>query len=531
MGTQRFNGLEVFMRQIFLFDTTLRDGLKSPGAVLSVMEKVRIAKQLSDLRVDVVEVGFPAASEEQFNVAERIAQEVTGPVIAVLARATNAQDFEIACKAVKSATRFRIHTFVPASREYREHFLKKSAGEVRELATGAVRIARNLASDVEFSLVDAFRANPDEIIQLVQAVAAAGAGTINLADTVGYATPADVSGLFQRIRKEVDRFREIIFSVHFHNDLGLAVANSLTAIQEGASQIHCTINGIGERAGNTPLEELAAVLAIRQDRFNAQSGILMTQLVPACRLVRRLTGVNLQPHKPIAGANAFSHEPTTPQLADVMGAAPFQIISPQSLGIPKMETPLTIDSSLEDFRRKAIELGCEVEGDQLQESYATFQEMASRKAHLFNADLELLLHSTNAEPQRYRLLYLSVNAGSISIPHATVQLEIDGQVVQDAGFGHGPIDAAFKTIFKIVRRFPRLVRYEVNAVTPGTDAQGEVTVRLQDGTLIVEGHATGTDIVLESARALVDGLNRLEAMNTHPEIFEFTDEESWVPIL
>lgn len=519
------------MRQISLFDTTLRDGLKSHGAVLSTAEKVRIARQLSNLRVDIVEVGFPAASEEQFTVAERIAREVAGPAIAGFARATNANDFEIAYKAIKSAPRFRIHTFVPASRSYRDHFLKKSALEVLELAAGAVRVAKNFAPEVELSLIDAFRAEPDEVIQLVRTAIEAGAGIVNLADTVGYATQADVTSLFQRILKEVDRSREIILSVHFHNDLGLAAANSLTAFQEGARQIHCTINGIGERAGNTPLEEIAAVLAVRSDRFDAEFGIEMAQLVPTCRLVRRLTGVNIQPHKPIAGANAFSHEPTTPQLADVKATAPFQIINPQSIGIALEGTPLNADSSMEDFRRKANELGFELEGDELQKFYTIFRELASRKAHLFNADLEHLLHTSTAEPQRYHLRYLSVNAGSISVPHATVQLEMDGEVVQDAGFGHGPIDAAFKTIFKIAKRFPKLIRYEVNAVTPGTDAQGEVTVRLQEGSSVAEGRATGTDIVLASAMALVNALNRFEAMNSLPELSEFTDEESWVPRL
>jgi 2-isopropylmalate synthase len=519
------------MKPINLFDTTLRDGLKSPGTILSIEEKVRVARQLAELRVDVVEVGFPAASEEQFTVVEKIAQEVTGPIIAVLARATNENDFEIAYKAVRTAPRFRIHTFVPASRKYREHFLKKSAQEVQELAVGAVRIAKNLASDVEFSLVDAFRADLDELIQLVRAVTEAGAGTVNLSDTVGFATPADVSELFQRIRKEVDLSRELTLSVHFHNDLGLAVANSLAAIQEGASQIHCTVNGIGERAGNTPLEELAAALAVRPDRLNAELGLRMTQLMPTCRLVRRLTGINLQPHKPIAGANAFLNEPTTPQLADVAGTPPFQIINPQAIGIPKEEPPLSSEMSLNEFQQKALELGCELEGDQLNDSYATFQELASQKTHLFRADLEHILHPSTPEGRRYHLHYLSVNAGSISVPHATVQLEVDGQILQDAGFGHGPIDAAFKTIFKIAKRSPKLLRYEVNAVTPGSDAQGKVTVRLQDGSSIVEGHSTGTDIVLASARALVDGLNRFAAMNTQPAISEFTDEESWLPKL
>lgn len=520
------------MGQILVFDTTLRDGTKSPGTILTIEEAVRIAKQLARLEVDVLEAGFPAASEEQYEVVERVAGGVKGPVIAVLARATNPRDFEIASKAVKHAERARIHTFVPASRAYREHFLKKSAAQTVELATAAVKMARQYTPDVEFSLVDAFRAEPADVIELVGSIIEAGATTVNLADTVGIALPSDVTKLLKRLREEVAGFDRAVLSVHCHNDLGMAVANSLAAIESGATQVHCTLNGIGERAGNTPLEELAAALSTHAAQLNAQTRIRLDQLYPASRLVRRLTGINLQPHKPVVGSNAFFYEASVPQLADSTEKPPYEILRPEKLGIQATADILTADSTLDQFRTRIGELGYELDPDMLGKCYHAFQELAAKKEYVFDADLELLVVSRSAmERLRYRLLYLNVTAGSISVPNATVQLEVDGQVLQDAGFGHGPVDAAFKTIFKMARRFPRLVRYEVDAITTGTDAQGEVTVRLEENGQLVDGRAVDTDIVLASAKALVDGLNKLERVGAQAAISEFTDEESWMPRL
>lgn len=520
------------MGQILIFDTTLRDGAKSPGIILTAEEEIRIAKQLARLQVDILEAGFPAASEEQYQVAERIAKNVTGPVIAVLARATNPRDFEIAWNSVKPAERARIHTFVPASRAYREHFLKKSAQQALEIGVAAVKMARKYTPDVEFSLVDAFRAAPDELIQLVRAVIDAGATTVNLADTVGIALPSDVTQLFKRLREEVQGFERTVFSVHCHNDLGMAVANSLAAIEAGATQVHCTVNGIGERAGNTPLEELVAALSTHASELKAQTRIQLDQIHPASRLVRRLTGINLQPHKPVVGSNAFFYEAGVPQLADSTEKPPYEIMRPEKLGIQPTADLSAATTTMEQFNERVCELGYELDGETLKECYRAFQELASKKEHLFDADLELLVAvQCTPEKLRYKLLYLNVTAGSISVPNATVQLEVDGQILQDAGFGHGPVDASFKTIFKIAKRFPRLLRYEVNAITTGTDALGEVTIRLQENDHLVDGRAADTDIVLASAKALVDGLNKLERVREHTAISEFTDEESWMPRL
>ncbi len=520
------------MRKILIFDTTLRDGLKSPGTMLSIDEKVRLAKQLARLQVDVLEVGFPAASQEQFEAAERIAREVEGPILAVLARATNPRDFEVAWKAVQGQALPRIHTFVPASRAYRDHFLKKSAIETLELAASSIRKAKEFTPDVEFTLMDAFRANPRRVVDLVSAAAEAGASTINLADTVGYATPFDVGELFAVLRREVKQFDRVAFSVHCHNDLGLAAANSLAAIAAGAAQVHCTVNGIGERAGNAALEEVVSALSVHAGRFGVQLGVRLDQTYPTSRLVRLLTGINLRPHKPVVGENAFAHEVAVPQLSDTEETPPYETLQPEKLGIHFAGDGLTAGTSLDEFRNRLVELGYEFDEPRLQELFGDFKEFTEKKENVFDADLELLI-SSKVDPGglRYRLQYLRVPAGSISVPNATVQMEVDGQTRQDSGFGHGPVDAAFRTILKMANRNPRLTQYEVTAATPGSDAQGEVTVRLEENGYVVNGRAVDSDVVLASAKALIDGLNKLERLRGEPVVSEFTDEESWQPLL
>ncbi len=520
------------MGRLFLFDTTLRDGMKSPGTVLTKEERIRIAKQLARLGVDVLEPGFPAASEEQFAICEQIAREVRGPVIAVLARATNPRDFEIAWKAVQTAQRARLHTFVPVSRQYREHFLKKSFDDMCRIAASAVKTAKGFTGEVEFSLVDAFRADAAEVVQLVRVALEAGATSVNLADTVGCAMPSDVEKLVATVLSETQGMPGAFLSIHCHNDLGLAVANSLAAVRAGARQIHCTVNGIGERAGNAPIEELAALFVLHSAELGLECPIHLDQVGPTSRLVRRLSGIGVQPHKPVVGPNAFLCESAVPQLADATTPPPFEILQPEILGVRTGMDALNQDSSLEDFASRLSELGYGFSKSETQELFSAFQELAARKEHVFDADIELLAGAREvSEGFRYRLLYLNVTAGSISVPNATVQLEVDGQVVQDAGFGHGPVDAAFKTILRMVKRFPRLVRYEVNAVTPGTDAQGEICVRLEENGALVDGRAVGTDIVLASANALIDALNKLEHVRSYTAISEYTDEESWLPKL
>ena len=520
------------MRSILIFDTTLRDGEKSPGTILTITEKVRLAKQLEHLHVDVLEAGFPAASGEQYECVGRIAKEVQGPVITALARATNPSDFEIAWEVLKGAAQPRFHTFVPASRQYQDHFLKKNAQQTKELAVAAVQTAKKLTADVEFSLVDSFRANPREVVELVRAVIDAGATTVNLADTVGCAIPQDVTHLFQKLRQDVDSFDRVVFSIHCHNDLGLAVANSVAALVEGAGQVHCTINGIGERTGNTALEELVMVLTTHSSRLGLQTGIHLEQVYPTSRLVRRISGIGMAPQKPIVGDNAFVFETLVPQLSDSTDAPPYEIMNPEQLGIYTTGYRLTPSATWEQFQQRIKELGYNLGSEDLRECYQAFQELAAKKELVFDADLELLVNEHAFRDQaRYKLLYLNVTAGSISVPNATVQLEVDGQVTQDAGFGHGPVDATFKTIYKMVKRAPKLIRYEVNAVTSGTDALGEVVVRLEEGSRQANGRGIDTDIVLASAKALINGLNKLEYGSKQEAVFEFTDEESFLPRL
>lgn len=520
------------MRRIRVFDTTLRDGEKAPGTILTVQEKFRIAKGLERLRVDVLEAGFPAASKEQYQIVERVAKEIREVRVAALARATNPKDFEIAWDAIKSARRPRLHTFVPISPTYRNHFLKKDIDSLIELTESAVAMATGYTEDVEFSLVDAFRADPQEVARVAQAAIQAGAKTINIADTVGYTTPNEISALFQQLRERVSRFDQAVFSIHCHNDLGLAVANSVAAISAGAGQVHCTVNGIGERAGNAALEEIAVALAARGDYLDAETGIQLQHIYPTCRMVRRLSGNTLQPNKPVVGSNAFVFDPLVPQLADATEPPPYRFIEPESLGFDQVGDCLAITSALAQFSDRAAELGYQLSTGDLEDCYEKFQELAAQRETVPDKDIELLLNEKlDRGLIRYKLLYLNVSAGSISVPNATVQMEVNGKNLQDAGFGRGPVDAAFKTIYKMVNRHPKLVRYEVNAVTAGTDAQGEVCVRLEEQGRMVQGRAVDNDIVLASAKALVDGLNKLEYTHTRRAVSEFTDEDSWFPQL
>ncbi len=520
------------MASIRIFDTTLRDGEKSPGTILTVAEKLRVARQLARLNVAVIEAGFPAASEEQFEAVQQIAKEVQGPVVAALARATNPKDFDVAMEALGAAAKPRLHTFVPVSPSYRQHFLKMDLSAALDLARKAVRMAKERTEDVEFSLVDALRAPKDDVLAMAAAAVESGATIINIADTVGYATPKEVEELVAAVADALKNHPGVAVSIHCHNDLGMAVANSLAAVKAGATQIHCTVNGIGERAGNAALEEIVAALETRSDEFQASTGIDLSHIGPTSRLVKRLTGITVQPHKPIVGTNAFVYEMNVPQLADEKEQPPYEIIDPETLGIDDAGEEIPATLSREEFLQKARKLGFDLTEESLDRCWEAFQALAQRKEKLYETDLESLLdEQALVVTSRYKLLYLNVSAGSISVPNATVQMEVDGEIIQDAGFGQGPVDATFKTICKMVRRFPKLVRYEVTAVTSGTDALGEVCVRLEEEGRLVQGRGVGTDIVMASAKALIDALNKLEHSQKHPPVSEFTLEESWEPRL
>jgi 2-isopropylmalate synthase len=409
---------------------------------------------------------------------------------------------------------------------YRDHFLKKSFGDSLGIAQEAVKRAADVASEVEFSLVDAFRASLEDIFAMTEKVLSAGAHIVNYADTVGCATPWKVEALVGELKK---RFGDSLrLSIHCHNDLGLATANSFAALRAGAEQVHCTVNGVGERAGNTPLEELAVIIGLYGAELGLSSSIVLNKLYPLSRIVERYTGVSLSVMKPLVGTNAFLCDVSTPQLSDTTEKPPFAVITPEEIGIPVSVEPLARDASFEKFKERLESLGYSLSSENCRKAYELFLDVAKKKDYLFNEDIEIIVHQSLSQvPERYRLLYLNVSAGSIPVPHATVQLEIDGQIVQDAGFGHGPVDAAFKTIFRMVKRFPRLIRYEVNAATMGTDAQGQVLLRLQEEDTIVDGRAVNTDIVMASALALIDALNKLEAYRGKREISEMSEDESW----
>ncbi len=518
------------MKRVQFFDTTLRDGLKIPGVFLMPDEKIQIAKQLESLMVDVIEGGFPGASEEQYKMLCDMAEEIETVRFCVVARATNPEDFKVAGDVLKRAKKSRIHTFLPVSRLYREHFLKKSFEESLKVAEEAIKQGAEIAEEVEFSLVDAFRADVEEIIKLIDVVVKAGARIVTCADTVGYAVPWAVEKLFTEI---TNRFgKSVTLSVHCHNDLGLASANSIAALKAGASQVHCTVNGLGERAGNAALEEVVSIIVSHKNELDMDTSIKLERLYPVCRIVERHTGISYGPLKPITGLNAFSSDVLVPQLGDEKEAPPFNILKPEDLGKSYMEGILDNSMSYSDFKKQVENLGYLLTEEQCKKCYDSFVNLVEKKEQVFLSDLELIIQQVLYQiPQKYKLLYLNVSAGSIPVPHATVQLEIDGQVVQDAGFGHGPVDATFKTIFRIVKRYPELVHYEVTAASAGTDAQGEVLLRLKDGEVIVDGRGVNVDIVLASAHALVDALNKLERYSEKKEVSEYTDQDGWAILL
>ncbi len=514
------------MRHVSFLDTTLRDGIKIAGICLTDGEKLQLGSQIAGLGVDVFEIGFPAASEDQYRSACTLAESIEGPTLSVLARATNAEDFTVARDVLKRTSRSRIHTFLPVSPQYREHYLKRPLDAILGLAEEAVLRAKENAKEVEFSLVDAFRSTTDDIFRLAERALSAGAAIVNLADTVGCATPWHVEDLIGQLRK---RFGDTIrWSIHCHNDLGLAVVNSLAAVKAGATQLHCTINGLGERAGNAPLEEIATILLIYGQQFGLTHSIVTHRLGPVCHLVERFTGISMSPLKPLVGRHAFACDLSTPQLGDATERPPFFVVPPREIGIPLTDEPLDRDTDFSSFTKYLSHTGYTLSEENARKAYEMFLDIAAKKDQLFLQDIELIVHRTLFDvEQRYKLLYLNVSAGSIPVPHATVQLEIDGQILQDAGFGQGPVDATFKTIFRMVRRFPRLLRYEVKAATTGTDAQGQVLLRLQEDDTIVDGRGFHTDIVLASAMALIDALNKFEHHRGKREVSELTDDESW----
>ena len=500
--------------KVVIFDTTLRDGEQSPGASLNTAEKLEVARALAQLNVDVIEAGFPIASPGDFEAVSLVAREVKGVTVAGLARALE-KDISRAYEAVKEAERPRIHVFLATSKIHMEHKLKKAKEEILRLAAEGVRLARNLVDDVEFSPEDASRTEPDFLCQVVEAVIEAGATTVNIPDTVGYAQPEQFGELIATLRNRVPNIDKAIISVHCHNDRGLAVANSLAAVKAGARQVECTINGLGERAGNAALEEVVMNLKVRRDYFGADTRVDTRRLVPTSKLVASLTGIFVQRNKAIVGANAFAHEAGIHQHGVLAHSACYEIMRPEDVGLKKSEIVIGKHSGHHAIGQRAAELGYRLSEDQLKRVVEEVKALADKKKQIYDDDLRMVIEGVaSAAPGLFRLLEFHTTSGTHTIPTATVVLQRDDEEpIQDAATGDGPVDAIYKTIDRITGLSGRLVDYQIRAVTGGKDALGEVSLVVDCNGMEVSGRAASTDILEASAKAYISAINKFAALN------------------
>jgi len=496
-------------RHIRMFDTTLRDGEQSPGASMNVEEKVLVAKQLGRLNVDIIEAGFAFSSPGAFEAVQRIGQEVKGPIVCSLARA-KPEDIDVAWKALKDAPKARIHTFLSTSDIHLKHQFRMTREQALNRAVEMVKHARSYVDDVEFSPMDATRSDISYLCEVVEAVIDAGAGTVNIPDTVGYTTPQEFGEIIRTILTRVRDCKRAIISVHCHNDLGLAVANSMAAVHAGAGQVECTINGIGERAGNASLEEIVMGLKTRKDFYKAESQIHTEEISKTSRLVSKITGMMVQPNKAIVGANAFAHTSGIHQDGLLKDKSTYEIMQPNSIGLTQSRLVMGKLSGRHAFREELNKLGYSLTDEEVNSAFERFKRLADQKKELFEEDLEAIVSETATKvPERYSLKALSTQSGMNQVPTATVELEIDGEVLKETGTGDGPVDAVYRTIAQITQTKSKLLAYVVKAITGGTDAQGEVSVRLGQDDEIVTGNGADTDIIVASAQAYLNALNKL----------------------
>jgi 2-isopropylmalate synthase len=497
---------------IRIFDTTLRDGEQSPGASMNIEEKILVAKQLARLNVDIIEAGFAFSSPGDFEAIHRIAQEVEGPVICSLARA-KPEDIDRAWEALKGAPKCRIHTFLSSSDIHLKHQFRMTRDEALKRAVEMVRHARGYVEDVEYSPMDATRSDLTYLCEVVEAVVEAGAGTVNIPDTVGYTTPEEFGRIIRTLRERVRGMEKAIISVHCHNDLGLAVANSMAAIYAGAGQVECTINGIGERAGNASLEEIAMGLRTRTDFYQADTRLHTEEISKTSRLVSNITGMVVQPNKAIVGANAFAHTSGIHQDGLLKDKSTYEIMRPESIGLTQSRLVMGKLSGRHAFREELANLGYTLSDQELQEAFERFKRLADQKKELFEEDLEAIVNKAITKvPERYSLKGLHVESGLDQRPSATVELMMDGHVSKMTGTGDGPVDAVYRTIAALTETKSLLRAYIVKAITGGTDAQGEVSVRVEENGETVTGHGSDTDIILASAQAYLNALNKLADM-------------------
>ncbi|AHB13524.1 2-isopropylmalate synthase [Dehalococcoides mccartyi] len=498
------------MDKIKIFDTTLRDGEQAAGASLNAQEKLEIARQLEKLGVDIIEAGFPITSPGDFEAVKLIAQEVRTPVICGLARAIPA-DIDRAWEALKEAAHPRIHVFISSSEIHMVHQIKKSRDEVLELARTMVARAKSYTDDIEFSPMDASRSDPEFLYKLLEAVIDAGATTLNIPDTVGYAIPSEFGELIKGIRQNVPNINKAVISVHCHDDLGMGTANSLAAVKNGARQVECTLNGIGERAGNAALEEVVMALRTRSDFFNFETGINTQEIYRSSRLVSALTGFAIQPNKAVVGENAFRHQSGIHQDGVIKMAKTFEIMDPKEVGIQASSLVLGKLSGRHAFKQHLTELGFDLNEEDFDRAFKAFKDLADKKKDVTDRDIEALVaEELRTTVELYHLDRIQVTSGDRGIPTAAVRLTTpNGEAAEDAALGSGPVDAVYKAINRIVNVPNKLTEFSVKSVTAGIDALGEVLIRIESDGVTYTGRGSDTDIIVASAKAYMNALNRL----------------------
>ncbi len=497
--------------RVMIFDSTLRDGEQTPGAKLNPMEKLEIARQLGRLNVDVIEAGFPISSPGEFRAVKEIAREVKGPIITALARTVKG-DIDCAWESVKEAEKPRIHVFLAASDIHMEKKLRKDPETCLKEAVEAVRYAKTLTDDVEYSLEDATRAREEYILEVVEAVIDAGATVVNLPDTVGYAVPKEFGRLIRRIKTEVPNIERAIISVHCHNDLGLAVSNSLAAVQNGARQVECNINGIGERAGNAALEEIVLALKIRDDFFEYETGVETREIYRTSRLVSKLTGISIPINKAVIGINAFAHSSGIHQDGVLKDKSTYEIINAELIGGQAAQMVLTARSGRHAVRNQLETMNYQLGDEEFAKFYEKFLELADKKKEVYKEDLEAMLIDVSYAEPTYELEYLQTVSGTKTVPAAVVRLRKGEEILEKVSTGAGPIDAAYNSVDSITGIDLSLESYNLRAVTHGRDALGEVSVKLTHGDKNIIGRGMSTDIVEASVKAYIDGINKLIKM-------------------
>ncbi len=500
-----------------IFDTTLRDGEQSCGASMNQKEKLRLAHKLAHLNVDIMEVGFPAASPGDFEAVRAIASEVKGPVICGLAR-SDRKDIDRCWEAVRESENPRIHVFVATSDIHLEHKLRINREEALERIRDGVGYAASLCSNIQFSPEDASRSDPDFLCEAVRVALAAGATTINIPDTVGYALPHEYYDRITYLRQHVPEIENAVISVHCHDDLGMAVANTLAGIRAGARQAEVCVNGIGERAGNAALEEVVMAISTRSQELGLETQLNKKELFPTSRLVSMITGLVVQPNKAVVGANAFAHESGIHVDGVLKQPLTYEIMTPTDVGVAKTSLVLGKHSGRAGLKDRLHEMGYDINGENLDRLFGAFKVLADKKKEVFNEDLEALIADQILRiPLRWRLEYLNVSSGTVTVPTATVRIDDGYEVKQEFGSGVGPVDAVYNTIKKITGKDPKLLRFAIDSVTGGLDAQGDVTVYLEEDGHVVLGRGSDPDILVASAKAFVNGLNRLDYLKSQRE--------------